>query len=137
MERAEGLRRLSTVRTGHLATVGPENKPHIVVVTFAIFDDHIVTAIDRKPKHTQRLQRIRNIETNPAVSFLADHYDEDWKRLWWVRVDGTAAIWTDGESWNKAVSALAERYTQYRERPPEGPVIAISIDRVSGWESAP
>lgn len=137
MERTEALQRISTVRTGHLATLGPDAGPHIVVVTFALFDDHIVTAIDHKPKRTQLLRRIRNIETNPAVSFLADHYEENWDRLWWVRVDGTASIWSEGESRHGAVAALVDRYDQYRGRPPAGPVIAISIDRVSGWKSAP
>lgn len=134
MDRSEALSRLAAGRSGHLATVRPDGKPHIVVVTFALVEDSVVTAIDHKPKRTQSLQRLRNIETNPTVSFLVDRYDEDWNALWWVRVDGTARIETIGETYN---SALAAKYPQYLETPPEGPVIVITPEDVSGWTSTP
>lgn len=136
MYRAEALSRLAASRSGHLATVRPDGRPHLVVVTFALIDDLVVTAIDHKPKTTQRLQRLVNIETNPDVSFLADHYaDDSWDTLWWVRVDGRAAIHEDGSQRIHAVEALVEKYDQYRDHPPEGPVIVISPDRVSSWAS--
>jgi PPOX class probable F420-dependent enzyme len=106
-----------------------------VVVTFALVGENVVTAIDHKPKRTLDLQRLANIEANRMVSFLVDHYDPDWQGLWWVRVDGAASIHRSGEIWDRAVEALAAKYFQYAERPPEGPVIAISQDRVTGWAS--
>jgi hypothetical protein len=30
---------------------------------------------------------------------------------------------------------LAERYAQYRVQPPPGPVIAIDVERWSGWSA--
>lgn len=135
MDRIEALIRLSRGRTGHLATVRPDAGPHVVVVTFAIVGESIVTAIDDKPKTTHRLQRLVNIEANRSVSFLVDGYSEDWNRLWWVRVDGPASIHEDGETRDEAVVALVEKYPQYREMPPSGPVIAISQDDVTWWES--
>ena len=135
VERTEALARLATARSGHLATVRPDGRPHMVVVTFAVVGDTVVTAIDHKPKTTERLQRLVNIEANPAVSFLVDHYDDDWARLWWVRVDGTAIIHQEGETWVTATDALAAKYAPYRDRPPEGPVIAISSDHVISWAS--
>lgn len=134
MNRAEGLDRLARSRSGHLATVRPDGRPHVVVITFALLEQTIVTAIDHKPKMTQRLQRLVNIERTPQASFLADHFEEDWHRLWWVRVDGTGEIHTGGEMRDHAIEALVSKYAQYRETPPEGPVIAISIERVSSWE---
>lgn len=135
MNDPEALARLGEARSGHLATVRPDGRPHIVVITFAISDERIVTAVDHKPKTTVRLQRLVNVETNPWASFLADSYDEDWSRLWWVRVDGNVVVWEDGEERASALEALAAKYDQYRERPPHGPVIAISQGRVSYWES--
>jgi PPOX class probable F420-dependent enzyme len=135
VDRAEALIRLAAAPSGHLATIRPDGRPHIVVVTFAVTGGNIVTAIDHKPKTTSRLQRLINIEANRSVSFLVDEYDEDWSRLWWVRVDGPASTHHSGEIREGAIEALAAKYPQYAERQPEGPVIAISQDRITGWES--
>lgn len=137
MNRAEAWVRLGTARSGHLATMRPDGGPHLVVVTFALLDETVITAIDHKPKRTERLQRLRNIEANPAVSFLADRYDDDWDRLWWVRVDGIAAIWEQGESHARAVDALTRKYPQYEQTRPTGPVIALPAQRLTSWASTP
>ena len=137
MERSEALSCLAGARSAHLATVRPDGRPHIVVVTFALIDQLIVTAIDHKPKRTRDLQRLRNIEANPAVSFLTDRYDEDWAALWWVRVDGNATVETTGDIHSRSLAALAVKYRQYRETPPEGPVIVLTAGAVSGWTSTP
>jgi PPOX class probable F420-dependent enzyme len=85
-----------------LATVTPGGRPHLVPVVFALVtdpqgaedaedaEDVVYTAVDAKPKTTRRLRRLANIEGNPEVSLLVDHYADDWTRLWWVRVDGVA-----------------------------------------------
>ncbi len=133
VSQAEGLTRIAAARCGHLATVRPDGRPHVVVVTFATIDGTVVTAIDEKPKTTHRLQRLVNLETNPAVSFLVDHYDDDWTHLWWVRIDGTATIHHADALRSLAVVALAAKYDQYEAEPPLGPVIAITADKVSSW----
>lgn len=136
MKPAEALERLAATRSGHLATVRPDGRPHIVVVTFALIDEYAVTAIDHKPKSTQRLQRLVNIEANPHASLLVDHYnDDDWSGLWWVRVDGAAAVHEVGALRRHAVEALAIKYPQYEEKPPDGPVITIALDDVTSWAS--
>jgi PPOX class probable F420-dependent enzyme len=137
MDRAEALFRLARARSGHLATVRPDGLPHVVVVTFAVVDGNVVTAVDHKPKRTERLQRLVNVEANGWASLLVDRYEEDWDRLWWVRLDGPASIHHQGQLWAAAVDALTAKYPQYRESPPRGPVIVISPDRVTGWESTP
>ena len=81
-----------------LATVGADGRPHLVPVVFAVHEQVIYTAVDAKPKTTQRLRRLTNIERNPQVSLLVDHYDQDWTQLWWVRADGDAAIHREGET---------------------------------------
>ena len=118
-----------------LATVGPTGQPHLVPVTFALVDAAtIVTAVDHKPKRTTALQRLANIEANPLVSLLADHYEDDWSRLWWVRADGRARVCKAAPA--GAAEALSERYPQYRARPPQGPFIVVEVQRFSGWSAA-
>ena len=118
-----------------MATVRPDGTPHIVVITFALLDEFVVTSIDHKPKRTQRLQRLVNIEANPIASFLVDHYDDDWESLWWVRVDGAASIHEGGVVREQAIRALSLKYSQYEEHAPRGPVIMIALDDVSSWSS--
>jgi PPOX class probable F420-dependent enzyme len=136
MDRSEALDRLASARVGRFASITPDGRPHLVVVTFAMVDDHLVHMIDQKPKTTRNLQRLQNVETLPLASLLVDNYTEDWSGLWWVRVDGEIAIEKDGDRWWTARSSLKEKYRQYRYAPPSGPAIFLSIDRVSHWESS-
>jgi PPOX class probable F420-dependent enzyme len=102
-------------------------------VTFVLDGDRIYTAVDGKPKTTRDLWRLRNIAAQPEVSVLADHYEDDWDRLWWVRADGRATILAEPGGMAAPVRLLAERYPQYRERPPAGPVIRIEVRHWAGW----
>jgi PPOX class probable F420-dependent enzyme len=119
-------------RVARLATVDRRGRPHVVPICFALEDDTLYTAVDEKPKRTRRLQRLKNIEANPHVEVLIDCYDEDWSKLWWVRLRGTARIVED----RPAVERLVRKYPQYRERPPAGPVIAVSIEERSVWTAS-
>src|SRR5690606_32625299 len=106
-----------------------------VPVTFAVAGGAVYTAVDHKPKSTRALRRLADIRANPRVSLLVDHYEDDWERLWWVRVDGHAFVLDDPDRMRGPIGLLAERYEQYRRRPPEGPVIAIMIDHWIGWSA--
>src|ERR1700719_3202215 len=97
-----------------LATVGPDGAPHLVPVVFAVHDEVVYTAVDAKRKTTHRLRRLANIEGNPKVSLLVDHYDEDWTQLWWVRADGVAAIHHDGDTVRVGRDLLRAKYAQYQ-----------------------
>jgi PPOX class probable F420-dependent enzyme len=123
---------LGSVRVARLATVRPDGAPHLVPICFALDGDTLVTAIDAKPKRPGTLARLRNIAWEPRVAVLADGWDEDWTRLWWVRLDGEAAI---AES-HRARSQLCDRYQQYQRQPPEGPVIVVRAVRWSGWRAS-
>ncbi len=102
-------------------------------ICFVIDGDTLYTAVDEKPKRTRELQRLRNIEANPRVEVLVDRYDEDWSRLWWVRLRGTARIVDDAH----AIELLVAKYPQYAARPPGGPVIAVAIDERLAWSASP
>jgi len=108
-----------------------------VVVTFAVEGDAIYTAVDQKPKSGAYLKRLRNVGENPWVTMLADHYCDDWDSLWWVRADGRAAILADQRQMAAPLRLLANRYRQYRQAPPTGPVLAVTVERWSGWAAGP
>jgi PPOX class probable F420-dependent enzyme len=120
-------------RVARLATVDAYGRPHVVPICFAIEGDTLYTAVDEKPKRSRRLKRLANIESNPHVDVLIDHYEEDWSRLWWVRLRGVARIVEDP----RAVELLAVKYPQYREQPPTGPVIAVTVEERSEWTAWP
>ncbi|MCD9144163.1 TIGR03668 family PPOX class F420-dependent oxidoreductase [Streptomyces albireticuli] len=116
-----------------LATADEAGRPHVVPITFALGRNVLYFAIDHKPKSTQNLRRLQNIRANRRVSVLVDHYAADWTALWWARADGRAEIRTDPAR-STAVKLLQEKYAQYAERPPEGPVVAIEVAVWSGWK---
>lgn len=128
---------LTRSRVARLATVTPDGLPHLVPVVFAVADpaDVVYTAVDAKPKTTRRLRRLANIEHNPDVSLLVDHYADDWTQLWWVRVDGTATIHADGPALESAYRLLRAKYPQYQSVSLNGPVIAIAVRRLSSWHA--
>lgn len=99
-----------------------------VPVCFALAGDRVVSAIDDKPKGTKELVRVRNIHHEPRVTMLFDRWDEEWTRLGWVMVKGLASIKPGGDA-----AGLAERYAQYREDPPQGPLLVVEPRRVTWW----
>jgi PPOX class probable F420-dependent enzyme len=132
----EARARFATVPVARLGTADAQGRPHVVVVTFAVAGDTVYTAVDQKPKSSSNLKRLRNVEENPAVTMLADHYSDDWEKLWWVRADGRATILNDQRQMAGPLRLLAERYWQYRKAPPAGPVLAVTVERWSGWAAA-
>jgi PPOX class probable F420-dependent enzyme len=135
MGAGEMRERVRDARVGRLATVGSDGRPHLVPICFALEGDVLYSAVDEKPKRSKRLQRLENIRNRPAVAVLVDHYDEDWTRLWWVRLDGAAKVLDAGSERKHALALLSEKYEQYREQLPTGPVIAVRVERWRGWAS--
>jgi PPOX class probable F420-dependent enzyme len=133
---AEARSRFASARVARLATAGADGRPHVVPIVFALAGDTIYSAVDAKPKRTTALRRLANVRDNRRVAVLVDHYDDDWGALWWVRADGSGRILeaADDEA-RVAVELLAERYPQYRDEPPRGPVLAIDVERWSGWSA--
>jgi PPOX class probable F420-dependent enzyme len=130
--------RFVAARVARLASASAQARPHLVPIVFAIAGDVLFTAVDAKPKTTTALRRLANVAANPQVAVLADHYEDDWNRLWWARADGTARVLGAAEpEASMALALLAERYPIYRTLPPPGPVIAIDVARWSGWAAEP
>jgi PPOX class probable F420-dependent enzyme len=138
MTREQARARFGAARVARLATVDAHGRPHLVPIVFALDADRVYHAVDHKPKRTTALRRLDNIAAEPRVSLLADEYDDgDWSRLWWVRADGLARVLDAGcEEARAAIALLCERYAQYRDAPPAGVVVAIDVERWTGWRAA-
>jgi PPOX class probable F420-dependent enzyme len=132
----EARARFAAVRVARLGTADTQGRPHLVPVTFVVDGDTIFSAVDQKPKATTALKRLRNVSENPRVTVLADHYSDDWDTLWWVRADGTATLLTDEQQMAAPLALLANRYPQYLQAPPPGPILAVTVQRWSGWAAA-
>jgi PPOX class probable F420-dependent enzyme len=125
---------LDEIRVARLATIAPDGRPHLVPVCYGAVEGRIVIAIDEKPKRSNRLARLANIERDPRVTLLVDRYSDDWQQLAWVRIDGTAIVEPRGDARPEALAALRARYSQYREMALESlPLIVIEPETVRSW----
>jgi PPOX class probable F420-dependent enzyme len=102
---------------------------------FTLDGETLYSAVDRKPKRSQTLQRIENARARPDVTILVDHYDEDWTQLWWIRLRGRARVLDDGEERERALELLAEKYPQYVSDPPDGAVLAVDVLETLTWSA--
>jgi PPOX class probable F420-dependent enzyme len=126
--------RVAAARVARLATLGREGAPHLVPFCFVLDGEVLYSAVDQKKKQqTLRLRRLDNVRRDPRVSVLVDHYEEDWSKLWWVRIEGEARELEPGAEAEEAVRLLTSKYEQYRERRPQGPVLRVDLERWSGW----
>jgi PPOX class probable F420-dependent enzyme len=119
-----------------MATADRDGVPHVVPVCYVVRESSLYVSIDEKPKRVSRrpLKRLRNIAENPNVAVIVDHYDDDWSKLGWVMLRGSAEVLASGREHDDAQSALAARYPQYRKMNLKNlPVIAMRIVYVSRW----
>ena len=126
---------VSPAPVGRLATVRRDGRPHVVPVCFVVTNDVVYSAVDDKPKRHRHLQRISNVAATGAASLLIDEYDDDWSRLWWVRLDGRARLVDNTVEAERAIRLLCDKYPQYRDQPPSGPVLAVDVERWVGWSA--
>ncbi len=140
MEREEALSRLRAARVGRIATVRPDGRPHVVPFVFAVVGDgadiRLYWVVDEKPKRSAALQRLRNLEDNPAVEIVVDGYDEDWNRLWWVRASGSGRVVDAPAERATALEALRSAYPQHRAVSLGGPVVSIDVVSIDGWTAS-
>lgn len=138
--REDALERLRSARVGRLATVRPDGSPHVVPVVFVLVTEGEVVraywAIDHKPKRTRSLQRLANLEHDPRAELVVDGYEEDWSRLWWVRAGGRARTVLHDRERSTALDALRGKYPQDERLADDTVVVAIDLERVTGWSAA-
>jgi PPOX class probable F420-dependent enzyme len=132
------MRRLvGEARVARLATLDPDGRANQVPFTFVLAGDTVYSGVDRKPKTSSRLRRLANVERDPRVTVLVDHYEDDWSRIWWVRLRGRGRVLEEGPDRERAIRLLAEKYQQYRAAPPPGPVLAVDVEEWRGWAASP
>jgi PPOX class probable F420-dependent enzyme len=133
---------LGGARRAVLATVAPDGRPRLVPICFVVDPTRpvVYTPLDDKPKRVgvRDLARVRDILERPRVTLLVDRWDEDWTKLAWLRIGGTATLLEparddDGEHAGVVV-ALRARYPQYLgHRLEANPLIRIEIVDVTRW----
>jgi PPOX class probable F420-dependent enzyme len=133
----EARDRVTGARVARLATVDAGGRPRVQPCCFALDGEVLYSAVDAKPKRTMRLARLDDIAAHPDVSLVVDHYEDDWSKLWWVRLSGHARLVDGGPEWDRAISLLVAKYAQYRTSSPTGTVIAIEVDRWRAWSASP
>jgi len=127
---------INSQRVARLATVDEGGRPHVVPICFALDDDRLYSVLDAKPKRVavRELRRVRNLVANAAAQVVVDRWDEDWSKLAYVQLRGSARVIESGEEQSRAIALLRERYPQYREMAiDDAPVVAMRIERVVTW----
>ena len=131
---------LAAAPIGHLATADASGVPHVIPICYAFDGRALFSVLDQKPKSAEliRLRRVRNIQANPQVSLVVDHYEENWSRLGYILVLGKAELLLQGEEHDDAVRLLRQKYSQYRAMDlATNPVIKITPHRVVCWGDIP
>ena len=133
---AWALELLADARVGRLATVDAAGQPLVVPVCYVYDGERCYSAVDAKPKRTRDLKRLRNLGDNPRVSLAVDHYEEDWRALRYVIVQGRGDVLEGGGEFSRAIDLLTAKYPQYRELRLDrsaGAVVRVTPARIFSW----
>jgi PPOX class probable F420-dependent enzyme len=135
---------IAKATVARLATVDSECKPHLIPVVFVFDNDCYFIPIDEKTKRSkpENLKRTKNIQQNPNVALLIDEYNEDWRKLYFIMIQGKASIIGGKESdqnepalLEKAHKLLSSKYVQYQEIGIGEYVIMIVPQKVITWKN--
>jgi PPOX class probable F420-dependent enzyme len=135
---------IDKARVARLATVDSECKPHLIPVVF-VFDNYsYFIPIDEKTKRSrpEKLKRAKNIQQNSNVTLLIDDYNENWRKLYFIMIQGKASI-IGGKKLEqnelllleKAHKLLFDKYLQYQKIGIGEYVIMIIPQKVITWKN--
>ncbi len=127
---------LDSARVGRLGLLDDRMSPRVLPVTFALACGDVFTAADEKRKSVppHRLARLRFLRARPQAALTVDHYEDDWSKLAWVQVLGRGEV-LDADESPVGLRALCDKYEQYRDRPPPGPLVRLTVERALCWRS--
>jgi hypothetical protein len=124
---------------GIFCTSNPQRRIDAVPVCFAIVLELIATPVDRvKPKVTNELGRLRNLDHDATATLLCEHWDrDDWSQLWWVRAHLVRRPDNDvsAQRREECERALREKYPQYKETD-FAEVVYLDVKSLVGWSAA-
>ena len=131
-------RYISKKRIAHFATCDSKGAPTVIPICFVYHSGIVYTPLDKKPKKIlpTKLKRVKNILENPFVSLVVDEYNENWKMLSYIMIQGSASLIDHGEEYKNALQMLCEKYNQYREMNLDElglPVIKIVSNKIISW----
>ncbi len=125
---------MAAARHGVLATLHPVRGVDAVPVVFAFVGSQLVVPLDTvKAKRPGDLRRAQNIATDDRCVLLVEQYQEDWSKLWWVRLHAHATVTVpspDGQG------ALAARYPVYAAPGSIERTIILTPSAWYGWQAA-
>jgi PPOX class probable F420-dependent enzyme len=133
MDEAQMRRLVQGARIARVGTSDEHGRVHLVPVTFVVWEGRWYSPSDAGPRPAKRL---RNLERDPRVTVLVDVYDEDWSKVWWVRLRGLGRVVEDFSERERACRLLREKYPQFEDAPSdegEGPVMAVDVEEWAGW----
>jgi PPOX class probable F420-dependent enzyme len=126
---------IESTRVATLGTVRRDGSPHLVPCVFALAEPLVYIPVDAKPKRTRSLTRLANLQRDPRAVLLFDGWDEDWSRLWWVRLDGHARVLDRSADMDGPRRLLLARYPQYITPGDLHPIIELRVDSWAGWSA--
>jgi PPOX class probable F420-dependent enzyme len=137
MDEVAMRRRVAEARAARVGTLDERGRAHLVPIVYVIDGDTLYSSTDAGPRPVKRL---RNLQWDPRVTVLVDVYDEDWSKVWWVRLRGSGRAVEEGPEWEHARRLLWEKYPQFQQAPAEegaGPIMAVDVEEWSGWAYTP
>jgi PPOX class probable F420-dependent enzyme len=127
---------IRSARVARLATADLRGQPLVIPICFVFDGQEFFSPIDEKPKSLAptKLKRLRNLQENSQIALVIDQYDEDWRKLAYILISGSARILSAGQKHQRAVRLLRRKYRQYRSMAlEERPMIAITPRRLKSW----
>ncbi len=126
-----------------LATITEDGRPHLVPIVFVRTGETLWSPIDGKPKSGRELARVRHLRRDPRATLLLHHYDADWSRLWWLRLECVGEVVTvaappRGEE-ARAIDALRAKYAEYARVPilaPGNTALRFAIGSLRSWRAS-
>ena len=127
-----------TARRGYPEAVYCEGKTaeQVGIIAAEVRSGALRTLFTRAaPEHARAVQaQLTDAAYDPTARLLAWPAEPLTKRI--PRADGRAAILTGRREMAAPLRLLTDRYWQYREAPPTGPVLAMTVERWTGWTGA-
>ena len=129
MDHQDARRLVEEGRVARVGTIDGRGRVHLVPIVYVLEGDTLYSSTDAGPP----AKRLRNLESNPAVTVIVDVYDEDWSKVWWVRLSGVGRRIDEGPEYDLAYRMLWAKYSQYTDEPAGGPIMAVDIEKWSFW----